>query len=123
MTQLQQKVITMTSHYCLSQKILNLSVMKLDGRCKPIVIISVDGKSTSDSSISDGCLFVFKVDLMKILDIQKHYLTVCNFLKTMNLTVYSWYQIVRVGQHITWLNDEWLYFQINWLVIQLNIDY
>ena len=46
--------------------------MKLDGKCKPIVIISVDGKRASDRSISDGFLFVFKVDLMKILDIQKH---------------------------------------------------
>ena len=72
MTQVQQKVITMTSHYCLSRKILNLSVMKLNGKCKPIVIISVDGKRASDRSISDGFLFVFKVDLMKILDIQKH---------------------------------------------------
>ena len=28
-------------------------VMKLDGKCKPIVIISVDGKRASDRSISD----------------------------------------------------------------------
>ena len=47
-------------------------VMKLDVKCKPIVIISADGKSVSDRSISDDFLFVFKVELMKILNIQKH---------------------------------------------------
>ena len=72
MTQGQQKVTTMTSRYCLSRKILNLSVMKLNGKCKLIVVISIDVKSARDRSISDDFLFVFKVDLMKILDIQKH---------------------------------------------------